>query len=81
MIANPDQAANVVAKGLRTTPANARRALGDVIDLKIMPDRFAASEAGMLRVFTTLQGAALVPADQTFDMARFVDPSYLTAAK
>ena len=81
MIANPDEAAILVATQLKTTPANARRAIGDVISLKIMPDGLVPSEAGMRRVFTTLQGAALVPNDQDFDMARFVDPSYLAGAK
>ena len=81
MIAHTDEAAEIVAKELRTTPANARRALGDVLRLKIIPDGLAASEPGMRRVFTTLQGAGLVPKDQTFDMGRFVDASYLTAAK
>ena len=46
-----------------------------------MPDGLAASEKGMRRVFTTLQGAGLVPKDAAFDMARFVDPSYLAAAR
>ena len=81
MLANPDEAAPVVAKELRASPADARRALGDVIALRIMPDGLAASEAGMLRVFTTLQGAGLVPKGETFAMSRFVDPSYLAAAK
>ena len=35
----------------------------------------------MRRVFDTLQRAGLVPGDQPFDMARFVDPSYLAAAQ
>ena len=34
----------------------------------------------MRRVFTTLQGAGLVPSGETFAMSRFVDPSYLAAA-
>jgi ABC-type nitrate/sulfonate/bicarbonate transport system substrate-binding protein len=37
MIANPNEAANIVAAQLKTTPAHARRALGDVIDLKLCP--------------------------------------------
>ncbi len=81
MTAHPDEAANIVAPQLMTTPANARRALGDVIELKIMPHDLVPSEAGLRRVFTTLQGAALVPRDQAFEVARFVDPSYLAAAK
>lgn len=81
MTAHPDEAANIVAPQLTTTPANARRALGDVIELKIMPHDLVPSEAGLRRVFTTLQGAALVPRDQAFEVVRFVDPSYLAAAK
>ena len=44
-----------------------------------MPDGLVASEAGMRRVFTTLQRAGLVPAGARFDMTRFVDASYLAA--
>jgi hypothetical protein len=32
-------------------------------------------------VFTTLQGAGLVPKGESFDMGRFVDPGYLAAAR
>jgi len=35
----------------------------------------------MRRVFTTLQRAGLVSSDQPFEMGRFVDPSYLAAAR
>lgn len=81
MVARPDEAAAVLVKELGTTPEYARRAIGDAIRLKLMPDGLAASEAGMRRVFTTLQGAGLVPKDQTFNMERFVDPSFLRAAR
>ena len=46
-----------------------------------MPDGLAASEAGMRRVYEALQRAGLVPNDTPFDIARFVDPSYLDAAR
>ena len=64
-------------KELGTTPDYARRAVDDALRFKLMPDGLAASEAGMRRVFTTLQRAGLVPAGATFDMARFVDGHYL----
>jgi ABC-type nitrate/sulfonate/bicarbonate transport system substrate-binding protein len=80
MAADPDTAAKVLVKELGTTEAYARRAIGDALDFKLMPDGLAASEAGMRRVFTTLQNAGLVPKDAAFDMARFVDPGYLAAA-
>ena len=77
--ANPDAAAEVLVKELATTPEYARRAIGDALKLKLMPDGLAASEAGMQRVFETLQRAGLVPRDQPFEIGRFVDPSYLAA--
>ena len=66
------------AKELNTTPAYARRAVDDALRLKLAPDGLVASEAGMRRVFTTLQRAGLVPTGATFDMARFVDGHYGT---
>jgi ABC-type nitrate/sulfonate/bicarbonate transport system substrate-binding protein len=80
MASDPDAAANVLVKEIGTTPAYARRAIADALKFKLMPEGLAASEAGMRRVFTTLQSAGLVPKDAAFDMDRFVDPSYLAAA-
>ena len=77
MATHPDDTAAVLVKELNTTPAYARRAVDDALKLKLAPDGLAASEAGMRRVFTTLQRAGLVPAGATFDMARFVDGRYL----
>lgn len=81
MAADPDKAAAVLVKELSTTPDYARRAIGDALKFKLMPDGLAASAAGMRRVFDTLQRAGLVPNDQPFDIGRFVDPSYLAAAQ
>ena len=81
MAANPDAAAKVLVKELGTTEAYARRAISDALNFKLMPEGLAASEAGMRRVFATLQSAELVPSDAAFDMGRFVDPSYLAAAR
>jgi ABC-type nitrate/sulfonate/bicarbonate transport system substrate-binding protein len=78
--ADPDLAADVLVKELGTTPAYARRAVADALNFSLMPEGLAASEAGMRRVFSTLQGAGLVPKEAAFDMSRFVDPSYLAAA-
>jgi hypothetical protein len=77
MAARPDEAAAILVTELGTTPAYAARAIRDVLSFKLFPDRLAASEAGMRRVFTTLQRAGLVSADRTFDIARFVDSSFL----
>jgi NitT/TauT family transport system substrate-binding protein len=81
MAAEPDLAADVLVKELGTTLPYARRAIADALNFKLMPEGLAASEAGMRRVFTTLQGAGLVPRDAAFDISRFVDPSYLAAAR
>jgi hypothetical protein len=80
MSADPDAAAAVVVKELGTTPDYARRAIGDALKFKLMPDGLAASEPGMRRVYETLQRAGLVP-NAPFDIGRFVDPSYLHAAR
>ncbi|MBX9842791.1 MAG: ABC transporter substrate-binding protein [Xanthobacteraceae bacterium] len=81
MAAEPDFAAGVLVEELGTTLPYARRAIADALNFKLMPAGLAASEAGMRRVFTTLRGAGLVPSDAAFDMARFVDPGYLAAAR
>lgn len=81
MATHPDDTAAILVKELNTTPAYARRAVGDALALRLMPDGLVASEAGLRRVFTTLQRAGLVPIDQAFDMGRFVDGSYLAAAR
>ena len=81
MVASPNDTAAILVKELNTTEAYARRSVADALAFKLMPDGLAASDAGMRRVFETLQRAGLVPADQRFDMNRFVDPSYLAAAQ
>jgi NitT/TauT family transport system substrate-binding protein len=81
MAADPANAATVLVKELGTTPEYARRAIGDALRFELMPDGLTASEAGMRRVFTTLQRAGLVPNDATFGMERFVDPTFLAAAR
>jgi ABC-type nitrate/sulfonate/bicarbonate transport system substrate-binding protein len=81
MAADPNAAASVLVRELGTTPDYARRAIGDALKFKLMPDGLAASEPGMRRVYETLQRAGLVPNDVPFDIGRFVDPSYLHAAR
>ena len=81
MAADRDKAAAVLVKEIGTTPDYARRAIDDAFKFKLMPDGLAASEAGLRRVFTTLQTAGLVPNTAAFDIGRFVDPSYLAAAR
>ncbi len=77
---NPESAAAILAREIDTTPEYARRAIADALRLELAPKGLAASEAGMRRVFMTLQNAGLLPKDQPFAMNRFVDNSYLDAA-
>jgi ABC-type nitrate/sulfonate/bicarbonate transport system substrate-binding protein len=79
MATEPAEAAAVLVKELGTTTAYARRAIDDAHRLKLMPEGLAVSEAGLRRVFTTLQAAGLLPKDRRFDIASFVDQSYLAA--
>lgn len=81
MTADPDATAAILVKEINTTPAFARPAIDDALGFKLMPDGLGPSEAGMRRVFDTLKRAGLVPADAAFDIGRFVDPSYLAAAR
>jgi ABC-type nitrate/sulfonate/bicarbonate transport system substrate-binding protein len=79
MLARPDDTAAILVKEIDTTEAYARRALADAQQLKMVPDGLSPSGAGLRRVFTTLQRAGLVPGGERFDVARFVDGSYLAA--
>src|SRR4051794_14183259 len=61
MTADPKAPAAVMAKELGTPPDSPRRAIGDALKLKLMPDGLVASGAGMRRVYETLERAGLVP--------------------
>jgi ABC-type nitrate/sulfonate/bicarbonate transport system substrate-binding protein len=78
--ADPDAAAAIFVEELNTSPSYARRAMSDALKFKLFPEGLAASEAGMRRVFNTLQRAGLVPGGAKFEMSRFVDPSFLPDA-
>ena len=74
MIAHPDEAAGIVAPQLNTSPANARRALADVIGLAIMPDGLVPSEAGTRRVFTDPPGRITAAEGPTVRVVTFRRP-------
>jgi ABC-type nitrate/sulfonate/bicarbonate transport system substrate-binding protein len=77
MFAHPDEAAEVGAKELRTTPAFARRAIDDTARMDIMSRDLSVVPASLRRVFTIMQEDGAIGRDLPFEPARFVDESYL----
>lgn len=80
MRAHPDDVVDIAMAELQTSRPNAERALADERRLAIMPQGLSVSEAGLGRVYETLRKHGLIP-DQPFDMSKFVDRSYLEAAR
>jgi ABC-type nitrate/sulfonate/bicarbonate transport system substrate-binding protein len=77
MFAHPDESAELGARELRTTPANARRALEDTVRMDVLARELSITDKSLMRVFDSVKSAGLVPADAAYDRARFVDESYL----
>lgn len=81
MLERPDDTAAILVRELNTTPEYARRTMADACKFRLMPDGLKPSEAGLKRVFDTLTRAGLLPPTAAFDMNRFVDASFLAAAR
>ena len=79
--AYPEQAAELAAEELRTTPALVARALGDATRLGIFDPRLAWSEPGLSVIFRHLQADGAIPADTAFDLAMYTDARYLREAQ
>ena len=77
MFAHPDEAAEVGAKELRTTVANARRAIDDTAKMDIMSRDLTIAPASLRRVFMNMMADNAIGRDVPFEPARFVDDSYL----
>ena len=77
MFAHPDEAAEVGAKELRTSVANARRAIDDTAKMDIMSRDLSVAPASLRRVFANMQADNAIGRDVPFEPARFVDDSYL----
>lgn len=72
-----DEAADVAATELGTSPAYARRAIDDALRLGILDASLAVNDAGMRRVFAV---SPRPPGVGDYSAARYVDGSYLRAA-
>jgi ABC-type nitrate/sulfonate/bicarbonate transport system substrate-binding protein len=81
MFAHPDESAELAAQELRTTPANARRALEDTVRMDVLARDLAITDKSLMRVFDSVKSAGLVPADAAYDRAKFVDESYLADSR
>jgi ABC-type nitrate/sulfonate/bicarbonate transport system substrate-binding protein len=78
MFAHPDASAELGARELRTTPANARRALEDTVRMDVLARDLSITDKSLIRVFDSVKSAGLLPADAAYDRKTFVDESYLT---
>jgi ABC-type nitrate/sulfonate/bicarbonate transport system substrate-binding protein len=81
MFAHPDESAALGAQELRTTPANARRALEDTVRMDVLPRDLTITDKSLMRVFDSVKSAGLVPADAAYERAKFVDESYLADSR
>jgi NitT/TauT family transport system substrate-binding protein len=81
MFAHPDESAELGAKELRTTPANARRALADTVRMDVLSRDLSITDKSLVRVFDSVKSAGLVPADAAYDREKFVDESFLTESR
>ena len=77
----PEMAVATAARELDTTPALARRALGDTAKLEILSLDLSVSERALKGTFDTLLGVGLLPPRTPFEPARVVDVQYLRKAQ
>jgi NitT/TauT family transport system substrate-binding protein len=77
MFAHPDEAAQIGAAELHTTPALARRAIDDTARMDILAKDLSLNDASLRRVFENVKAAGLIGADANYDRGKFVDESYL----
>ena len=81
MFAHPDEAAELGAKELRTTPANARRALEDTARMDVIARDMSLTDLSLQKVFETMQQADVIGRDKVYDRSKFVDESYLNESR
>jgi ABC-type nitrate/sulfonate/bicarbonate transport system substrate-binding protein len=81
MFAHPDESAEVGAKELRTTVANARRAIDDTAKMDVMSRDLSITPASLQRVFGIMQEDGAIGRDVRFDPTKFVDDSYLQESR
>ena len=81
MFAHPEQSAELGAKELNTSPANAKRALEDTARMDVIARDLSLTDLSLKRVFETMQQAEVMPSAATYDRTKFVDDSYLAESR
>jgi ABC-type nitrate/sulfonate/bicarbonate transport system substrate-binding protein len=81
MEANPDETARIAANELQTTLELANRALTEAKAMKILDPDLDVTPSGLKKVFDTLQLTGDIAADQSFDLSKFTDLSYLQESR
>ena len=81
MFAHPDQSAELGAKELNTSPANAKRALEDTARMDVIARDMSLTDLSLKRVFETMQQADVMKSDATYERAKFIDDSYLAESR
>ena len=81
MFAQPDEAAELGAKELRTSVPFARRALDDTARMDVLARDLSVTDKSLRRVFDSVLAAGLLPAGTPYDRGRFVDDTYLAASR
>ncbi len=81
MEANPEATAQIAARELQTTIELATRALAEAKVMKILDPDLNITQSGLKKVFETLQLTGDIAADQSFDLSKFTDLSYLQESR
>jgi len=81
MRTNSQETAEIAAKELQTSAALAARAMNDAEKLAILDPNLGMTEPGLRKVFSTLQLAGDIAAEEKFDLARFADLSFWKASR
>ncbi len=81
MFAHQEQSAELGAKELQTSPANAKRALEDTARMDVIARDLSLTDLSLKRVFEVMQQAEVMKADATYDRTKFVDDSYLAESR
>ncbi|MDB5649612.1 MAG: transporter substrate-binding protein [Hyphomicrobiales bacterium] len=81
METDADETARIAAKELQTTPQLAGMALAEAKGMKILDPNLDVTQPGLKKVFETLQLTGDIPPDQTFDLSKFTDLTYLQESR
>lgn len=81
MYRDPSSAAKIGAEELNAPIDLTLRSLEDNARLGVLDRALDWSEQGLARIFSILQQAGEIPIDETFNIARITDDSYLAASR